>query len=241
MNRFFASFLFLLILLIKSIWSTSYTCDRTSTCGCSLVSSTTITARIVGGEIATDYTWSWILSLQLNNEHECAASLLSDEYAITAAHCFPDEYNPEAYSILAGTNVLNDQTSTTIQRRVIQEIHRHPNFDRTTFAYDITILRFASLSIDSNSTLSVICLPTYGEDPFEANTNLVTVGWGVTSFLNDMYSNVLRQVTVQVFSPTSIECQTVQETNVIQHFCAGVIQGGKGIHRVELIREEGVL
>lgn len=36
--------------------------------------------------------WPWLLSIKVNGQHHCGASLINNEYAITAAHCF---YNPK--------------------------------------------------------------------------------------------------------------------------------------------------
>ena len=227
MNRQFISLI--LILFIEMTRATSYKCDKSSVCGCSTTASTTlIESRIIGGEKVKNRAWGWIVSLQMNRRHQCAATLLTDQFAITAAHCFSNQVNPSNYSILAGTNNLNDETNSIAQRRTIQEIYRHRQFNAKIYSHDIAIIRFAPLSTSSNSTLSFICLPRLGEDPFEINSNLVTIGWGIKTFADLSYSNSLQQVTVQVIASNSNQCQRTQLTDQTQHFCAGVSNGGKG-------------
>ena len=106
-----------LTFVITSISATTYSCDSKAPCGCS-TATTSVTAKIVGGENATDYTWNWMVSLQDRNSHICGASLITSEYAITAAHCLEDYINYlDNLSIRVGSNIITHTTTTTIQRR----------------------------------------------------------------------------------------------------------------------------
>jgi secreted trypsin-like serine protease len=213
---------------IEFISATTYTCDPTVSCGCSTVS-TVVTARIAGGEPAKNNTWGWMVSLQLNNSHICGASLLTPEYAITASHCVVDNLNDTStLSILAGTNYLNDVSSPTIQRRTVTQIMSHPNYDHTSFVNDIAIIRFSPLNVSLDSKLTFICLPNANQDPFQVNSSLVAIGWGVNFILSDVPSNYLQQVTVQVGLSTSDTCVQSNLVDPDVEFCAGVITGGKG-------------
>ncbi|CAF3934950.1 unnamed protein product [Rotaria sordida] len=204
----------------------TYRCDPSISCGCSSLS-TIVTSRIVGGEAAPNYAWGWMVSLQKSGKHLCGASLLTPEYAVTAAHCLDEVMDISVLSILAGTNDLNDTSITTIQQRSIINVTMHPDYDKLSIVNDIAIIKFSPLIISSNSKLAFICLPKQDEDPFETNSSLVAIGWG--DLLQDMHttSNTLQQVTVQVFSSTSFECQQSGMNNSLVHFCAGIRAGGK--------------
>ena len=219
-------------LLIMPVSGTIYTCDPSVSCGCSPVSSTLVTSRIVGGEAAGVHAWGWMVSLQANNGHLCGASLLTAEYAVTAAHCFPSWLQGSQYSILVGTNYLNDTTSPTIQRRLVIETHVHPSFDENALTNDIAVVRFAPLSTGSNSTLSFVCLPTNGTDPFVVGSDLVAIGWGKTSFNNAKASNYLQQVTINAFASNSTECKNGKIANDHLQFCASVPTGAKGMNYI---------
>jgi len=220
-------FIALLFSSINFISTTTYTCDPSISCGCSALS-TVVTARIVGGEAAPNHAWGWMLSFRRSDSHRCGASLLTPEYAVTAAHCVVDVLNIlSVLSILAGTNYLDD-TSSPVQRRSITKITIHPDYNDELYTNDIAILQFSSLNISSDSYLAFICLPNAYQDPFQTNTDLVAIGWGVTSEGSNTLSNYLQQVTVQAFSSTSAACLQSGLNDSNSQFCAGITTGGKG-------------
>ncbi|UJR14625.1 hypothetical protein I4U23_001619 [Adineta vaga] len=226
-------FIFTLFSVINSISTTTYSCDPQISCGCS-TSQSVVTAKVIGGEIASNYTWNWIASLQYSGSHQCGASLLTSEYAVTAAHCLQDFLNNiNSLSILVGTNYLKDKSSPTIQRRTIIKATMHPNYNLgylDDFSNDIGIIQFEPLNISSSSSSKIrfICLPSENQDPFQVNTSLVAIGWGVTFASSSApVSNYLRQVTVQAYSSSSEECQNSHMTNSSVQFCAGIPEGGK--------------
>jgi secreted trypsin-like serine protease len=173
-------FILLALIAIESAVSVSYQCDSNASCGCSSVATASINSRIVGGEEAQDRAFGWIVSLQYNGRHICGASLISADYAVTAAQCVDHftSYSPRSLSILAGTNYLSATFDSNAQRRNITNIHKHPYYLSSSFVNDIAVIRFSPLVTDSNKKLSFICLPDVNQDPFIAGTQLVAIGWG---------------------------------------------------------------
>ncbi|CAF1033478.1 unnamed protein product [Rotaria sordida] len=213
--------------IVDSIHSATYRCDPSISCGCSSLS-TIVTSRIVGGEAAPNNAWGWIVSLQKSGQHICGASLLTPEYAVTAAHCVDEVMNNiSVLSILAGTNDLYNSSIRTIQQRSIINVTMHPDYDKLNILNDIAIIKFSPLITSSNSKLAFICLPKQDEDPFKTNSSLVAIGWGYLLEATQIVSNTLQQVTVQVFSSTSFECQQAAILDSSTQFCAGIRAGGK--------------
>jgi secreted trypsin-like serine protease len=220
-------FVFIFFSSINSIFSTTYTCDPSMSCGCAS-SSTTVTARIIGGEAAPNHAWGWIVSYQIYGGHSCGASLLTPEYAVTAAHCVVGYQNDlSALTIVAGTNYLND-VSSTVQQRTVTNAIVHPDYNSTTVTNDIAIIQFAPLQTSPDDNIAFICLPQPNVDPFQANSDLVAIGWGVTIENSTTPSNFLQQVTVQDIASTTPQCLESGITNFTVQFCAGIITGGKG-------------
>ncbi len=220
--------IFFILFFINSSFAVIYTCDSTASCGCSPLSAV-LTSRIVGGEAAANNTWGWAVSFQLSQQHICGATLLSYEYAVTAAHCIDSIYSISQYSIVAGTNYIGNITNTPAQRRSIIEYFIHPNFSLNPLFNDIALVHFSPLSVSSNSTISLICLPADDQDPFSIGSNLVAIGWGVTN-VNDFFAYpYLQQVTLQAISPTASECINIPLLNATTQICAGVNGSSKGI------------
>ena len=82
-------------------WNTSFVCLaglRSGSCGRRPADS-----RIVGGNEATPNSWPWQLSLRHRGFHNCGASLINPQWAVTAAHCVTWDWNkPLMYSVRAG-------------------------------------------------------------------------------------------------------------------------------------------
>ena len=223
--------LFAAFVLITSSSCTTYSCNDTSQCGCSSISPTNLNARIIGGEVADNSTWGWMVSMQLEGKQRCGATLLSPEYAVTAAHCVNDyANNPQALSIVAGITYLSDAASSTAQTRTLTYIRVHPDYIPSTTTNDIALIQFAPLTTGTASMLSFICLPQANQDPYSDGSSLVAIGWGVTASGTSTSSDALRQVTVQVLSSTSQSCSQALSSSgdLVSKFCAGYEQGGKG-------------
>ncbi|CAF3035415.1 unnamed protein product [Rotaria sp. Silwood2] len=212
----------------------TYTCDNSQVyCGCGYKNVELTPSRIVGGEEAVPYSWSFMVSLQhrSSNSHFCGGSIFSDSYILTAAHCVDDE-TPDRIQIVAGVHNRSDPNGVI---REVDHIHVHPGWSSSSSErrHDIAMLHLSQpLRLASNQLLSRICVPKV-ESPnnvetYPSNgTRLAAIGWGniKQSWLDNSPDN-LHQVQVFTIDNNDPICnKSLYDTQV--QFCAALYEGGK--------------
>ncbi|XP_072389757.1 trypsin-1-like [Diabrotica undecimpunctata] len=148
--------------------------------------------RIFGGKEASIEDHPWIVSLQVPSlGHWCGGSLISEEWVITAAHCFMHE-NLKPESIIAGTsNLTRSDTTIKIENVIIHEKFRPRRF----YDYDIAIVKLAE-KVTFSDKIQPINLPEQDAE-VRISTSLTVAGWGLTK-LSGRASDVLMKTTVTV-------------------------------------------
>ncbi|XP_046404251.1 trypsin-3-like [Ischnura elegans] len=175
--------------------------------------------RIVGGEDAAPGEFPYQLSLRIGGYHICGASILSEDWAVTAAHCllYVGHYSLQ---LMAGSLDVDEGDIYDVSKFSV-----HPNFDPATIDWDMAVLKVSTPFVFS-CTVSPIALPAEGEE-LDAGTMVVISGWG---YLSEEGPNAkfLQKVTVPVYDQN--ECVLAYKTSngiTDQMFCAGVKEGGK--------------
>ncbi|XP_043828198.1 transmembrane protease serine 11D-like [Dromiciops gliroides] len=157
--------------------------------------------RIVGGTQARPGDWPWQGSLQLNNVHHCGATLISNSWLLTAAHCFRSVRDPRQWSVTFGYSLSSPEKRVTVMRIII-----HPNYVSTRHEHDIALVQLSS-KITFTKSIHRICLP-------EANliipvhATVYVTGWGATR-IGGTGVQILEQGTVQVIS--NDECNSPEK------------------------------
>jgi secreted trypsin-like serine protease len=162
-------------------------------------------AKVIGGEVAADGAWPWQVALVVNgvpvstDSQFCGGSLVMDTWVLTAAHCVHmaddqgtwGDINPQAISILAGTNKL-DGTGDVIP---VEKIVVHPSYVGTLFDYDIALIKLARAP---SVPYKIIEVPDadYGAVLNQQGVTTVVTGWGLQN--GAAPSPELRQAQIQM-------------------------------------------
>merc|ERR1711893_15817 len=159
---------------------------------------------IVNGENANVGAWPWQDSLQFTSgSHTCGCSLVSQRYAVTAAHCVGSSTG--SYRVQFG---LHDRSNPSLGRPetyYLRSISRHPNYQADGsrgFPNDIAVIQFSSSVNTANNYISTVRLaPNDGVD-YAGYTCYIT-GWGRTVG-GGALPNILQQARIDVL--TNSQC-----------------------------------
>ncbi|XP_021566295.1 transmembrane protease serine 11G-like, partial [Carlito syrichta] len=148
--------------------------------------------RIADGQISRKGDWPWQASLQVDGIHMCGASLISEEWLLTAAHCFDIYKNPKLWMASFGRTL-----SPPLIRRKVQSIIVHENYAAHKHEDDIAVVKLSTPVMFSN-VVHRVCLPDATFEVLPKSKVFVT-GWGALK-ANGHFPNVLREVEVEIIS-----------------------------------------
>ncbi|XP_018563116.1 trypsin-4-like isoform X2 [Anoplophora glabripennis] len=175
--------------------------------------------RIIGGRQAYEQEFPYQLSLMRNGHIMCGATLVSQDIALTAAHCLPKR---GLYSVRAGS-IYMDKGGVVSD---VKEAILHPGYDSNTEDYDLAILKL-SKHLPLSEDIRPVRLPEQDESPPRGVKGYVT-GWGSVSAFEDFIPEELRVLEIPVLERET--CEDIYDSvNIItkRMFCAGYRQGGR--------------
>ncbi|XP_040569659.1 mite allergen Der p 3 isoform X2 [Lepeophtheirus salmonis] len=189
-------------------------------------------SRLIGGEPALFGAWPWQISLRIiasdeSSNHRCGAVLISESWAITAAHCV-HYYEMEEILLRMGdyNRVEEDEPLPHMDRRP-SKIIEHPKYNPRNFENDIALMHFKK-PVPFLPHIRSICLPEQGEDVV-GKTGYVT-GWGEI-YEEGPRPRILHEVDIPIFGHkrcTDLFTKADLDELVTDVFiCAGEEEGGK--------------
>ncbi|XP_068425211.1 suppressor of tumorigenicity 14 protein homolog [Clinocottus analis] len=181
--------------------------------------------RIVGGQNAEMGEWPWQVSLHfLTYGHTCGASIISEKWLLSAAHCFvtnsPENHVASNWQSYSG---MQDQYKQDgVQRRPLRKIISHPDYNQMTFDYDVALLELSE-PLKFTNTIQPICLPA-STHVFPAGTSCWVTGWGLLRE-GGSKAQLLQKASVKIINDTV--CNIVTEGQLTSRMlCSGFLAGG---------------
>uniref|UniRef100_A0A8C3TP71 Transmembrane serine protease 15 n=1 Tax=Catharus ustulatus TaxID=91951 RepID=A0A8C3TP71_CATUS len=192
-------------------------------CGKHLVTQNNGT-KIVGGSDARREAWPWIVSLHFNLQPVCGASLVSDEWLVTAAHCvYGTHLKPSRWQAVLGLYDQSDVAQPPAAVRDIDRIIINPHYMKETKDSDIALMHLQQ-KVQYTDYIQPICLPEKHQQ-FLPGINCSIAGWGDLSS-GGTPSNVLQEAVVPLLSNEKCQ-QQMSKYNITENMvCAGYDMGG---------------
>ncbi|XP_066515210.1 transmembrane protease serine 13-like [Hoplias malabaricus] len=200
--------------------------EKTASLLCSDCGNPSSTSRILGGYLSSPGQWPWQASLHYMGSHTCGGSLISQDFILTAAHCFPRDSTsaqfPSNWRVYLGVVSLNLLPSPYS----VDEITIHELYNSQTNDYDIALLKL-SQPVNMSSAVHPVCLPTFNQI-IQEDTLCWTSGFGSLLAGAVFGSSQLIDVAVEIMASSVCNSPNVYNGRVTQNMlCAGDLNGGK--------------
>ncbi|KAB1263148.1 Prostasin [Camelus dromedarius] len=191
-----------------------------------------VQARVAGGSNASPGHWPWQVSINHDGIHVCGGSLVSEQWVLSAAHCFPRDYHKDHYEVKLGAHEL-DYYNSQVEVRTVAQVISHPSYLQEGSEGDIALLQLSS-PVTFSRYIRPICLPAANAS-FPNGLQCTVTGWGhVAPSVSLQAPRPLQKLEVPLISRETCNClynidAKPNEPHVIQQdmVCAGYVNGGK--------------
>ncbi|XP_077386677.1 polyserase-2-like [Festucalex cinctus] len=179
--------------------------------------------RIVGGAVASPGDWPWQVSLHTFGRHFCGASLINNQWLLSAAHCFA---RPKPVKAFLGRQSQEGSNPNEEFRRITRIII-HANYNPHTLDNDVALLKLSS-PVNFTDFIRPVCLAAQNSTFFTGTESWVT-GWGDIDWEVPLPSpQNLMEVEVPVVGNRQCNRDYNPKNTITDNMiCAGLRKGGK--------------
>ncbi|XP_071493626.1 trypsin-2-like [Diadema antillarum] len=203
----------------------SFVVAATADCGVPAIQP--VNTMIVGGNDATEGSWPWQVGIIKNylvgsgGYHMCGATLINDQWIVSAAHCFYRWKRLSDYTITVGSHDRDDVDKNQ-QNLKLGGIWVHEDYNSRTLDNDIAMLKLEQ-PITFTDYISPACVAT---NDYPAGTTCVVTGWGDQETAVD--DTDLQEVYVPIIDTEVCNRQNWYNGAITDNmFCAGYPEGGQ--------------
>merc|ERR1712121_262500 len=172
-------------------------------------------------------SWPWQVGIIKNylvgsgGYHMCGATLISDQWIVSAAHCFYRWKRLSDYTITVGS-YDRDDIDKNQQNLKLGGIWVHEDYNSRTLDNDIAMLKLEQ-PITFSDYISPACVAT---NDYPAGTTCVVTGWGDQETAVD--DTDLQEVYVPIIDTEVCNRQSWYNGAITDNmFCAGYPEGGQ--------------
>lgn len=169
--------------------------------------------RIVGGYPGNIADFPYQLSLRINDEHMCGASVIATRWALTASHCVERKSAYEV-SFRAGSSYYY------MSGKIIyaSSIYMHPYYNPSDTDYDAAVV--STLSDFTGENIKPIRLPTYDQTSVPGKYATAS-GWGYISATSNIMPSVLQYTELRIISHSECDRKLAYAGGITETmFCA---------------------
>ncbi|XP_052394502.1 cathepsin G isoform X1 [Carassius gibelio] len=172
---------------------------------------------IVNGREAKPHSRPYMVSIQFFGHHICGGSLISNQWVLTAAHCWNRRMT---LTVVVGAHDLRN--STSLSRISVKNYIPHPDYLICTLQNDIMLLMLQR-KVRLNKNVGLIPLPKDSKD-FSVDTPCSVAGWG-RLWTTGLGSDRLMEVNVTALNHEECQSKWGPIYSALQMVCA---YGGGG-------------